>query len=512
MFYEIEGIKDNFDLYGLDYVNCIERPIAIYYKYIKKDSERLYLMKEKSENLIAPLDFGQIERALANYENETGVRCNKIYAKENLEEVTRNLIRKGNPVLVIGNLRELYYSPHYKEKDWNHMFLITGFDEEKNIFSMLDYCQFIEMNEKPCYQRFIMRAEDLNNVFNAEYEANRGYVHYLELAEDSDNEKKRILEALNSVYKSFKTESDHEIQLKILEIINKHYNLKKEKILENMIEIQALIMNSYKMKTVILEQLIKYLKSKGYEYSEMEKVFQDVAESWKNESLSIVKSLMRKKLDDIQYLKEESTKKQEEKLLETIKSCIEMIEGIEKQKTCEENRNYRNNQDEIITVRNGQYHFDFHTGKLYNSWIDDECPKVVLYGAEPTQNLNIQAKCVIDEDFDREGHQEGIYIVNKKGDLYTFGIDFEKKFIVDLVGKVTLDVMKSNEVFKTITFKVTFSYGVLTVGIIKENGEFTKFESYELGTDFEVAEAGVFCKTWNACKQLKVTFSNTKVY
>ena len=51
-----------------------------------------------------------------------------------IHKIIINLIKSNKPVLLTGNLKELYYSSHYKEQDARHLFLIVGYDNEKKIY------------------------------------------------------------------------------------------------------------------------------------------------------------------------------------------------------------------------------------------------------------------------------------------------------------------------------------------------------------------------------------------
>lgn len=53
---------------------------------------------------------------------------------------------------------------------------------------------------------------------------------------------------------------------------------------------------------------------------------------------------------------------------------------------------YENNEDGIVKYEGGQYIFRFTTGKIYNTWLFDNCPKVLLYNGEPSQEMNIKIK------------------------------------------------------------------------------------------------------------------------
>ncbi|HGP8831153.1 TPA: hypothetical protein ACLXEY_002201, partial [Streptococcus pneumoniae] len=56
------------------------------------------------------------------------------------EFIVKNINKYGS-VFVPINLKEIYYSTYYKEQDWPHLFLINGYDKEKELFYVIDATQ-----------------------------------------------------------------------------------------------------------------------------------------------------------------------------------------------------------------------------------------------------------------------------------------------------------------------------------------------------------------------------------
>ncbi|HFZ4216750.1 TPA: hypothetical protein ACIKIC_002108, partial [Streptococcus pneumoniae] len=56
------------------------------------------------------------------------------------EFIVKNINKYGS-VFVPINLKEIYYSAYYKEQDWPHLFLINGYDKEKELFYVIDATQ-----------------------------------------------------------------------------------------------------------------------------------------------------------------------------------------------------------------------------------------------------------------------------------------------------------------------------------------------------------------------------------
>lgn len=142
------GLNAYANTYSFDYVNCFEKPLSI---IVNNDDEALqsfflvYLKMIQSYNISGyddPEFFYTVNfnRALSYI---LGDKLGYEYRIEevkpsNIHHLIKEYIDRGWPVLVPGNLYELSYSEYYQTGDWKHLFLINGYHEEKETYSVID--------------------------------------------------------------------------------------------------------------------------------------------------------------------------------------------------------------------------------------------------------------------------------------------------------------------------------------------------------------------------------------
>ncbi len=85
---------------------------------------------------------------------------------ENLHQTIKSHIDKGKPVMVSGNLKYLFYSKYYMEEDYAHLFLIKGYDDEKQIYYILDDKQ---RTDEKC-DEFILQFSEIERLYNGYFE------------------------------------------------------------------------------------------------------------------------------------------------------------------------------------------------------------------------------------------------------------------------------------------------------------------------------------------------------
>ncbi len=124
---EIKKIKDE---YEIEEVNCLERPIAMVLNSYYPIYRNLYLFYEKMNrcynfHFYDDIDFKDkisMRRAQIILERELGIVMHGIVKKEGMHRLILNQLKKNNPVIVPGNLKEIYYSKFYHKENWKHSF------------------------------------------------------------------------------------------------------------------------------------------------------------------------------------------------------------------------------------------------------------------------------------------------------------------------------------------------------------------------------------------------------
>lgn len=500
----IRNIKDTIGAYQLDQLNCFERPTAVIYKYIYPGSEHLYIMYRK---LFQSFAVSNDQNELRDFEDETGVQRHKIAVKTDVIPLLTRLLKEGHPVLVPINLKELYYSRYYKTQDWGHLFLIKGFDEEKKLFFIMDSLQFPPKVMVPCYYDFAIKYEDLYEAFNQYKGACGRCLYYFEKSSTEKKQAERFLKFLKILNDVISR--NQYIEYEVIRYFQQAGNIQVDDLDPSTLKVGNDMINTPKYKSVMMEQLILGLDKFHYNTKHLSDLSVKLGERWNLDNLMFMKTLQKANFNKVSYIRTEETKQYEMELLQEIKNCISFLSNVHEDSSnliplpCE------NNEDQIISYKEGNYIFDFHTDDIYNTWLDDECPKVIVYEKKNTDYLRFHVKCSIMKGFNASGHQEGIFIRTDKNELYTFALNFENQYILDYVGKYTMEIFLNKENIQEVELYIEYNKNNLSVGILNQNYEYVKLGHYEL--DINIQQCGVFCKTWNDCKSLKVCFSNEHV-
>lgn len=498
----INGIKDKVGLYKLDSVNCFERPVAMIYNYLRPGSDNLYLMYRK---LFQSFHICNDLNELRDYEKEIGVKCCHVSVKEDIVNQLIKLISDGHPVIVPGNLRELYYSSHYKLDNWGHPFLIKGYDEERKIFYIMDCIQNSQGTEIPCLNDFAMTFEQLQTIFHAYQGICEGHIYYFEVSREDRTLNERLIDFLKVFY-DLLCENKY-IEYDVIQKLESLSGTDVNTMDSAMLKVGDDMINTPKYRVVILEQLILCMKSLSYDTCNLAELMERLSNAWEIDNLMFMKCLRKADFSKVIYRRSKNTEALEQELMQEIKKCIVFVKNTKLESEMDDCKIiYENNEDGIVKYEGGQYIFRFTTGKIYNTWLFDNCPKVLLYNGEPSQEMNIQVKCSIIKDFKRSGHQEGIFIRTDTDELYMFGLDFQKKYLLDCVKKSNIDFFLNNEDIQQCQLFLRYGVETLSIGTIDVDGEWNELGHYEM--NIKIKQAGIFCKTWDDCKSLEIVFSD----
>lgn len=494
--YNIEDLKEN---YPLEYLDCFEHPIAINYNWLNSDILDLYYSYSKLYVSFS-FDIEGVDQVIKSYESELGIRCNKVAPKENFFEVIIQLINEGHLVLIPGNLKCLFYSGYYMKSDWGHLFIIKGYDDEKKIFYIFDSIQEKDKAGSPIYTDFVMRFNDLYDIFEGFRVLREPYIYYLEDINSTEMYQERLKEFFEQLYKSI--EKQQYMEHKILK------ELRQAK--DQEIKVDNLC-NIPKYKTMMLLHVAKIMKKLSYDVSNLECLADELEELWKQNNKLFIRKLLKNTPDQVEYAVSEKIIETEKKLLSEIRICINFLsKPVSMKDIRKEETFFENNQDNIISYNEGKFIFDFNNGKTYNTWIADQCPKVIIYkGKALLEKFHFQVKCKIEIDFDKEGHQEGIYVKTDHNNMYTFAIDYIKELVFDNAGRYTIGTYDYSLNEREVNLYCHLDQKVLSYGVVLSD-----LKEKEIGTIefFEKAvHIGFFCKTWEKCRQFKVSFSDYKM-
>ena len=143
---EIKKIKDE---YEIEEVNCLERPVAMVLNSYCPIYRNLYLFHEKMNrcyNLHFYDDIGykdkiSMKRAQIILEQELGILMHRVVERDEMHQLILEQLKKNNPVIVPGNLKEIYYSKFYNKENWKHSFLLHGYNLDNKLYFIYDSVQ-----------------------------------------------------------------------------------------------------------------------------------------------------------------------------------------------------------------------------------------------------------------------------------------------------------------------------------------------------------------------------------
>lgn len=149
-------------------INCFEKPICILLDNIGTGYSDVFFLYLK---IIECYDIKSFqEEVLSNFfitmkyilSDKLHLTISVFEQPDNLHKTIMEQIDEGKPVMLGGNLKYLFYSKYYMEQDYAHLFLIKGYDAEKQIYYILDDKQ--RTDEK--YDEFILPFQEIEKLYN----------------------------------------------------------------------------------------------------------------------------------------------------------------------------------------------------------------------------------------------------------------------------------------------------------------------------------------------------------
>lgn len=513
---ELGSIKDTLKYYGLDRVTCLEHPVAVVLEsYMKHFGSYFYMITKIAQSYSFSDEKNGKDLVVSFWNRYLGIDVESFPLSREILVDVKKYVDKGLPVLLFGNLIELFYSKNYKEKNWEHLFLFTGYDDEKKLLIIQDD---IHLKGTPKYEQFWLPESIVENM----------------LLKDrffGDNSKGFTLIKNNK----FNTHSDKDILLYIIkllikgisegkyaekEIIEKLYKVLLDENLdfahkEFYIETLSLrFLNVIKYKEVFIEELVSHLERFCYPKEGIEDlriIRNELHYVWEKYTQKELVKCMRRK-EELCVIIPEEIIVNEAKLSKHLSKCIEYLESCKEVDEVRENKNIiyltENNESNIIAMEKDNIVFLFDDKKIYNSWTEDECPKVFLDKIIDANRKKwfITSHISIDESFMESKFEAGLFI-KTDNNIYFGGIDVDNKLVLDIIGRNNLDV---NYSFITdITIFMEYKDDNIYFGIINGTEKIVKLRrAFSAGEEITF---GLACKTWGNGEKLKVTFRDYRV-
>lgn len=510
--YILSEMNDVDDIYSLEEVNCLEKPIEVMLNSFNPLYRHFYLLFEKMMQsykfeYYSDINYNQMitmERSYHILKREMNIELHRIEDTTNFFDIINQNLYKNNPVIVPVNLRELYYSSFYNKADWTHSFLVYGYDEDNGLYRIFDAThRDYEAGHK--LYKFVVPKDILQKMFRSFNE--RIYkegIYYLSSKDISrfvncnDLLSKCVYEFCN-----FRKDNPY-IELDFIDQI-----MKSEKI--NQDDIKGFIQSSH-FKKVFFNELSELLKDEISDdlfkrYSEISK---DLINKWIEIDGKIVYYLYKKNKEKIN-LEMEKVIKLEEKMFECMNEVLLAISQVrENQNSVIEKNLLVNNSDNIIgKISDNEYIFNFDKNKIYNNWFSDDSPKVIFDDSFINyNNVTIKAKFKLEQYIEGSNFLFGLYIKDSTGSSYIFGGNSGVSMLFEH-SKVNNAVWEKEEFSEDIYISVKISNKQLDITYILDND--SKETVSNLSTKGNIIQAGICCKTWGVPQKVCFTVKDIEI-
>lgn len=487
--------------YPVDWVTCYQKAFAICLnKFNPEYAQLFYIMTSASKcyefSCFKSMNFQQIQSKIINDIFEVTFE-NKLVINKFHNEIQKN-IDMNNPVVVSGNLRELFYSKHYKEDDWSHPFIIKGYNLEKRLYYIIDDTHLTSEES----QDFSIRFEDLeiaHNSFIKNISKDNSFYVFLNKSTINKTSHEILKDILDFYF-------DDDYKYKEIQLIEKLCN--KSKVINENVFFNPyyLLINMPKYKNVFFIELINALKNhveiNEEQYQDLLCKKESLLKNWKIFINSFLKNYNKNQDSPVVGKTYIDLLIREEKELH---KAIFKIVNLEQKENIKSTifKYSTENGKEIIKAHDKIFNFSFNGKKLYNTWFFDESPKVMFSPEDINKELEIEL--TVKNNFQSASFLAGIVISTVNKSVFFFGMDGEERINLDQGGSI--------ESFKEILG--CFKQIQLCSKLIRENKiEFYyKFSNeqeysffYSLQTDEKIESVGFGCKTYNIPKLLEVEF------
>lgn len=499
----VEQLSDTIENYGLDRVNCFEKQIINVLNCYKNRLGYYFIMLCKVvqvyniEGIVDQRDF--IKKCIFEV---FGINIKTYSFDEKYDCRIKDFIDNGIPVFVRGNLKELFYSSHYKIDDCPHLFLIKGYNTSNNCYIILDNTYISDLGGK---ETDLFISPELLYTVNKSFEV-LGVSGYYTVFEKTNKFSEVTEEFLFSYIVDLYLSSEGYNQLKLL----------KSAIVSNDSIDMCYVTNINKFRIVFIEEIINLMVISGYDANlikDMLELKERISNNWDLFFRKMMINIKRKKYEEIMETQlpvnlvrdENALKKYIEKFRVYFTNCKN--QKYENDIICEDFVS-ENNEDNIIRKIEKGFVFKFNTGKIYNSWFSDDCPKVLLFNKfHIGSKLVVKCTASVGMMFEECNFQFGIFVRNKSIGTYFAAIDLKDKMVLDCFGTKNQSTNESFSMSKEIYLEIDKNR--ISCGIIANDCKIEQLSTLYFGKDdFDI---GLACKTWGNGKQLEIKFTDIKI-
>lgn len=497
MYNSISNIKDTIGNYSLDYLDCFERPISIAVNFIKQGYGNLYIAYRKLFQSFS-ITREKEDRFFETYPDLTGIEAHTIEIHDNLTETIISLLDQNHAVLVPGDLIALYYSSHYMKDNWNHLFLIKGYDRKRSLFHMLDSIQQRTDDGIPKCIDFPIRFSDLEAIFQAFALNEKPVITYFQIPDSDTSFQERVLKCCKSFMENIVDENyiEKRMNVPIVNDPNKRVYIN-------------LLMNCPKYRFASLDSLLTCLDSLSYDSQKLRQTAENLKTEWTKNNQVFSLTLLKAKEGVLHYPVNSTLKALEQDFQKEMSSAIAYLSSHKQES--DQTACYLNNEDKIIMKTGSGTVFHFHNGKTYDSWLGDDSPKVAVYSEKtPIEDFDFQISYHSFMESSVEGHEEGIYFKTSDDDLFMYGIDYLQNISLDYAGKTHIGYYDNVPLKEERTLKLERKGKQLVLSVILKDDSL--FPVHTMQFEEGIYEIGFFAKTWNTYTELKFEFYDVALH
>jgi hypothetical protein len=524
----IKSVRANADNYTVAEVNCFEKPIAVAVDSYKKGFSHFYYLYIKMIQAYEVngykyamfQDFPIIEATKDILPKLFGFQLKTILVDEDIQNSIIKEIDCNRIVFVQGNLRELFYTNHYKCDDWNHLFLIKGYDETKKLYYINDAAHILA--EDVTYMHFILPFEIVHNMFNNNPFNEKKYINSLYAP---DNYEANIDLAAKNFLKEYFEIIDtsclkEELQLQAFDYNCNNKNLTDDEKKSIAYELKRITAN----KKVFFNELLLGLSLVVKDIESLNNIkdlTSRIISLWEVIiNRSVINAYNNRENSEMKRIKD--VKALEFELFQSLSNIYNNIIAISENGINSNSTNQicsftstkfylEYNDDNIINFNNHTINFCFNNGKTYNTWDEDASPKIMFDNTcYNPRKVELSARVRLLESSELPYLMAGIVLRDLSEKVYYFGICNAVKIVLDL-GGINGNICNHNVNQKDFILKVRLEETKCSVlyAYYSDNPEFILINTVDLNEC--IKEIGIGCKTWQEYEPISVEFSDVKI-
>lgn len=519
----LESVVENTDSYSWEQLNCFFKPLAIMYDSFMPGYFDIFLFvvsyycthmpdgwftNSNQDNMFDT--FFDFHKNVVEPKTGLSFKCINYKNKIEMIELIKKSIKDNSPVLIPADLYELYYTLGYRRYHHRHYVIVKGFDDDREIFQVLDNMQ-IENGANTVYNDYVIKYDDLFRMgksYRDAYDSQKNNPYFFTISTTRDIHKEHY--TLPMLLKDYllHIQAINAGKIKLIHVEAEF--LRRTAGGKTDIEEARYLLGLINFKDVYYDILNKLLKNTGSSNDGIEKAkeFEDkLNASWKEIKMEAFNAAggtdvnldaAHQKIEAILSLESTFRNNLEKELLK-----FNLDSLIENEKTKGANNLFiaKNHKKAEIKKENGKYIFNLSSCTAYDTWdIADNAPQLLAY-PEENRNFEIETKVKINGNINGP-YQSGLIIYLKRGIKLMLCLD--KGF------RISLFCPEKGDNYTLYT--VNYSENAACFRIVKESSllkfywkkhKSDKWEmKYKMDNCSDVSSCGIFAKTFE-----KVNFS-----